>query len=481
MIPFRQCLLGLLVAAHPLSAAPIASPVAAPVEMWMTTEDLRLHLTPQAAPTWQPGTSVPIGAAVIDVVPAQRFQTVTGWGASLEHSTCSNLFRLPAGQRDRALARLVDPEAGIGMNLMRVCIGTSDFSGEPWYSYDDLPSGGTDPDLGRFSVVRDRAYVLPVLRAARRLNPGLRFFASPWSPPGWMKTSGSMVGGELKREWYPAYAQYFVQFLRAYAEEGIPVDAVTVQNEPGVDRALEKDPKWHYPSCHWKAEQERDFIRDHLGPALKRAGLRTEIWCYDHNYNVEPKEGSAGLAYPRTILEDRRTAGWVGGVAFHHYEGDASGMTRFHEMFPDVPVHFSEGSVFTIWGGYDLVERWRNWAVSYNAWVSLLDEQGRPNLGPFPATSAILRLRSDTLAVEETFEFHNYGHFMKFLRRGAVRVASGPSDRGLADVAFVNPDGGRVVVLVNPGEGPQLVWVRCEGKAFPASLPGRAMATCRWR
>jgi len=448
------------------------------VRVWLTTADRRLELQEQAPLALN--TPAPSTASHITVDPSVTFQTMFGLGASLEHSTCSNLIRLPAAERARVMERLVDPRRGIGMNLMRVSIGTSDFTGEPWYSYDDLPPGQTDPKLKHFSIARDRDYILPCLQLARRKNPELRFFASPWSPPGWMKTTGNMIGGELKREWYPAYANYFVKFLRAYERAGIHIHAVTVQNEPGVDRAREKDPKWFYPSCHWTGEQERDFIRDHLGPALRRAGLKTEIWCYDHNYNVEPKGESAGLGHPRTILQDPAAAAFVAGVGFHHYEGQPEGMTQFHTEFPAKPIHFTEGSVFSIWGGFDLVERLRNWATSYNAWVIILDDHGRPNNGPFPASHAILKLHSDTLKMEELFEFSQYGHFMKFIPRGAVRIASEPSTKDLSHVAFRNPDGSRVLVIVNTTDATQDFVVHCGPSTFSSTLPAKSLLTCTW-
>jgi glucosylceramidase len=295
-----------------------------------------------------------------------------------------------------------------------------------------------------------------------------------------MKTTGTMIGGELKREWYSAYAQYFVKFIQAYAAEGITIAAVTVQNEPGVDRARDKDPKWFYPSCRWTALQERDFIRDHLGPAFRRARLTTKIWCYDHNYNVEAKEDSAGLSHPRTILRDPAAAAFVDGVGFHHYEGKAEGMTQFHTEFPGLPIHFTEGSVFSIWGGYDLVERFRNWATSYNAWVAILDEQGRPNNGPFPATKAILRYNSQTGRAEEIFEYFNYGHFMKFIRRGAIRMDSTPSSQELSHVAFRNPDGTRVLVMANTTDRARNFTVTQGARSFATIIPRKSVMTCQW-
>jgi len=449
------------------------------VRVWITTEGLENRLSEGPPLKFANGPNA--GEMVITVDAEKKFQTMLGLGASLEHSTCSNLFRVSSSERERVIERLVSVTNGIGMNLMRICIGTSDFAGEPWYSCDDLPAGETDPELKRFSIDRDRTYVTPVLKIARQKNLDLLFFASPWSPPGWMKTSGTMIGGELLPRWYPVYAEYFARFIQDYHAEGIPIYAVTVQNEPGVDRAKEKNSKWFYPSCHWTGQQERDFIRDHLGPALRRHGLKTRIWCYDHNYNVEPKGDSAGLDHPRTILRDAAAAKFVDGVGFHHYEGQPAGMSRFHEEFPETPIYFTEGSVFSIYGAHDIIERLRNWACSYNAWVTILDDQGRPNNGPFPATSAILKLHSDTLRIEELFEFYSYAHFMKFVARGARRIDSTPGNSDFNNIAFLNPDGSTLLVVVNTTKTGKSFAVVSQGKSFHTAIGASSVATFVWR
>jgi glucosylceramidase len=301
-----------------------ATEVAPPVRCWISTVDLKQQLAEQPPLMWQvAGHS---SGNRIEVNPAETFQTMLGLGSSLEPSTCWNLSLMSASDRESTMERLVDRERGIGMNLMRICMGTPDFTGDRWYSYSDLAPGKTDPELKEFSIEKDRAYILPVLKLARQKNPNLLFFASPWSPPGWMKSTGTMIGGQLLPRWYPAYAEYFVRFIRAYEAEGIPICAVTIQNEPGVDRAKAKDPNWFYPSCHWTGEQERDFIRDHLGPAFRRAGLTTRIWCYDHNYNVRIRDDDPGIAYPRAILNDPQAAQFVSGAAFHGYAGKPDGI-----------------------------------------------------------------------------------------------------------------------------------------------------------
>jgi glucosylceramidase len=475
---------------HTVTAASLA-----PLAARAAAQELSAHLwisTPDGAHRMSGPTPIPFGqgsgASGTDaggiyetaVDPARTGQTMLGLGSSLEHSTCWNLSLLDPVERQRVVERIVHPERGIGMNLMRVCIGTPDFTGEPWYSYNDLPPGETDPELKRFSIEKDRAYILPVLRLALQANPALLYFASPWSPPGWMKTTGSLTGGSVKPEWYPTYAQYFVRFVQAYAAEGIPIYAVTVQNEPGVDRARSKDPRWHYPSCGWTAEQERDFIRDHLGPAFRRTGLETQVWCYDHNYNETRKGDDPGIDYPRTIMRDARAASFVDGVAFHGYAGDASGMSVFRREFPDVPLYFTEGSVFGLRGGIDLIERLRHHASSYNAWVTMLDDDRKPNNGPFQASRTIVTINPTTTVVTEHFDFDLYGHFMKFIARGAVRLESAAAADGLANVAFRNPDGRVVVILVNEAKRARPVRLRWNGRVAETTIRPQSVATVAW-
>jgi glucosylceramidase len=439
---------------------------------------MKQQLTEQPPQAWSVA-SVTEGLR-IEVNPATTFQTMLGLGSSLDPATCSNLWRMTEVDREQTLERLVSPTAGIGMNLMRICIGTPDFTGDPWYSYNDLPPGETDPELKDFSIAKDRAYILPVLKLARRKNPDLLFFASPWSPPGWMKSNGTLIGGYLLPRWYAAYADYFVRFIRAYEAEGIPIYAVTVQNEPGVDRAKEKNRSWFYPSCRWTGEQERDFIRDHLGPAFRRQGLATRIWCYDHNYNAKTRGDDPGLPYPRAILSDPRAAQFVGGVAFHGYAGEASGMSLFQREFPGTPIYFTEGSVFGLKGAGELVEKLRHWASGYNAWVTILDDKGKPNNGPFEASRTIITLNPQTRKPAEHFDFFMYGQFMKFIQRGAVRVESTDGPRGLGNVAFRNPDGKIVLVLVNSEGSERSVSVSCAGRSVSARLTGKSVATFVW-
>ncbi len=455
-------------------------------EVWVTTQDLTKKLHAEVPVRFAKEQQTSGGTATTDgtirVLPEKTHQVMLGLGSSLEHSTCYNLSRLDEKQRQDAIARLVDRKTGIGMNLMRICIGTPDFTGEPWYSYDDLPPGQTDPDLKQFSIEKDLRYVIPILKAAREHNPQLLFFASPWSPPGWMKSTGTMIGGRLLPEHHAAYAAYFVKFIRAYEREGIPIYAVTVQNEPGVDR--QKDaPKWRYPSCRWTGEEERDFIRDHLGPAFKKSGLATKIWCYDHNYNVLPTADGddPGIAYPRQILSDPRAAEYVAGVAFHGYAGKPEGMSEFLKEYPDRPVHFTEGSVFGLEGSRRIIGLLSHGASSYNAWVTMIDDAGKPNNGPFRARRTCIMLKADSLTVDYPLDYYLYGQFMKFIDRGALRIDVSSQDADCPAIGFKNLDGKLTLILVNLRGKSRSIEIVSDDSMAQAPLAARSVTTLVWR
>lgn len=407
----------------------------------------------------------PTELPVIDVDLARTRQSMLGLGASLEHATCENLSRLPEALRTEVIEKLVCPTKGIGMNLLRLSIGTSDFVGEPYYTYDDLPEGETDPELVRFSIERDRAYVLPAITLARKANPELLFFASPWSPPAWMKTSGKLGTGRVKPEFYPAFAMYLLKFIQAYDAEGVPIHALTVQNEPQHQDA-------RYPTTIWTAEEQRDFIRDQLGPLFERHRIKTLIWCWDHNWNK--------VEFPRTILSDPQAARYVDGTAFHLYEGEVEAQSALQREFPDKHIYFTEGSVFRTAGALRLIDILRHGSRSYNAWVVLLDEHRKPNRGPHAASPTCIELLDDG-SVRYNFDYFMQGQFMKYVRRGAVRVeSSSPPMRGFGHVAFLDPDGRVVLVAANAGRAPKSFAVNAGDRMFEAEMPAESVATYLW-
>jgi len=431
-------------------------------QVWLSSQDGAHKLSAAPALVFKPGS--PTGSHVAAIDPKTRYQSILGIGASLEHATCENLSKLSPEKREEVIASLVDPVQGIGMNLMRLCIGTSDFVGEPYYSYCDLPPGETDLPLAHFSIEKDRAYVLPAIKIAQAKNPDLLFFASPWSAPAWMKSGGTMNGGKLRPEFYDVYARYLMKFIEAYEAEGVPIHAMTLQNEP-----QHTDP--NYPTTLWDGEEQRDFIRAQFGPALRAANRATEIWCWDHNWS-EPE-------FPRAVLSDPGAAQYVQGSAWHLYEGKVDAQTAFKKEFPDKDIYFTEGSTFGARGAVTIIDIFRNWSRSYNAWVIMLDEDRKPNRGPHSASATCIELKKDG-SVEYRFDYYMYGQFSKFIPRGAVHIGSGDSSARVAHVAFETPAGEIVLVAANADRVAANIEIAYAGQTATLSLSPGAVATCRW-
>src|SRR6266568_2455668 len=240
------------------------------VSVWVTDDNQQLVRSSSIA--WQPATTS-AAADTIVLDPERKFQEILGFGAALTDAACYTFNRLDATAREKLFHLMFHPSE-MGMSVCRTCIGSSDYSTKI-YSYDE---GEADPELKRFSIDHDRAYILPILRRVREMNPDVFYFSSPWSPPGWMKWNKSMLGGSMSRQYLSSYAQYMLKFIEAYAAEGVPIRAITTQNE------IDTDQHGQMPACTWSQECETEFITDHLGPLLERTGTATKIWILDHNY-----------------------------------------------------------------------------------------------------------------------------------------------------------------------------------------------------
>src|SRR5262245_44500445 len=289
-----------------LTAVPPARATQAPqARVWVTTPD-RAELMAQRAPVTF-GTA-PSTQPTIVVDPDRAYQSVDGFGASITDSSAAVLAGLSPAVRADTMRKLFDPVRGIGVSFLRQPVGSSDFTAAAeHYTYDDVPAGQTDFPLRHFSITHDEATVLPLLREARRLNPALTIMATPWSPPAWMKTTGSLVGGRLTDDpaVYDAYARYLVKFVQAYARAGVPIDFLSVQNEP-----QNRTPN-AYPGTDMPVAQQLDVIAA-LGPMLRHASPRTRILAYDHNWATHPNDGDQETDYPYQILRSP-AARWVAG------------------------------------------------------------------------------------------------------------------------------------------------------------------------
>jgi len=409
-----------------------------PVRAWVTAGTQRF--AGFEAPRWQRAAAS--GSLDIRINPATRRQTVLGFGASFTDASCYLLSQLPAQGSKELISEFFGPD-GLRFSVARTCMGSSDYS-RSVYSYDDAPE--PDPEFKHFSVEHDRAYILPSLRTALELNKELFLFASPWSPPGWMKAGGTMLGGSMRKAYFAAYARYFVRFLKAYAAEGVKIDAVTIQNETDTDQ----DGKM--PACLWGQEYETEFIKTFLGPALEGASLDTKIWILDHNYNLW------GRALDE--LSDPAVNKYVDGVAWHGYVGTVDAMTRVHEAFPAKSAYWTEGGPDYTSPGY--TSDWsawsqtftgvlRNWGRCLVGWNLALDEQGKPNVGPF-SCGGVVTIDSRTQGITRSGQYWAFAHYSKAIRRNARVLASHGQLAGVEHVALENPDGSRVLIITNRGE-----------------------------
>lgn len=374
------------------------------------------------------------------------YQAVDGFGASFTDSAAYLIHQvLEPEQRASLMRKLFDPEEGIGLSVLRNPMGASDYAREI-YSYNDLAEGQTDLELANFSIAHDEEDIIPLLAEATSLNPEIKLMASPWSPPGWMKTSGSMIGGVLKPECYGVYGEYFVRYIQAYAERGLNIYAITPQNEalysPG-----------HYPGMLMLPEEQIEFIKYHLKPALLKHNLHTKIFCYDHNWD-EPD-------FPRAVLEQAYDE--VDGIAWHWYGGDPSAQSELFEAFPNKEVHFTEGS-----GGEWIppfeeafsnvmrtgIEILRNHSQSFILWNMALDEQNGPTVPGFGKSTCrgVVTINQQTKALTYTLDYYALAHFSKCVRPGARRLGASAANACIRTVAFKNPDQSLAIVMFNDSE-----------------------------
>lgn len=445
-----------------------STPIPAPsgqISAWVTTDDKKLAAS--TLPAWQPS-SAPAASDAIILNPEKKFQPILGFGAAFTDAACYMFNELPHDARAELFHTLFHPSE-MGLNVCRTCIGSSDYSTK-LYSFDE---GEPDPDLSRFSIDHDKQYILPMLREARKANPDLFLFSSPWSPPGWMKPNQSMLGGSMRRKYMASYANYFLKFLQGYEAEGVPVQAVTVQNE--VD--TEQDGRM--PACTWPQEYEADFVRQNLGPTLERAGSKTKIWIIDHNYNLW------GRACGELETPDVRK--YTNAIAWHGYVGEPEWIGRVHEKYPDVEMYWTEGgpdytdpNYARDWASWSQTfsGTLRNWCRSITGWNLALDEKGRPNIGPFNC-GGMVTIHSQTKAVTYSGQFWAFAHYSRFIRRGAVRIDSQGGASGVSHAAFENPDRQHIVVLTNPTAA-RTCELRMGNVAANVSLPANSVATLQW-
>jgi glucosylceramidase len=465
------------------------------LSVYQTTPDLLEALSERATLHFSSKGSPSATAPLITVDDAQHFQEIDGFGASLTDSAAW-LFakKLSPAQTGAAFRMLFGRKDGIALSFLRQPVGSSDLA-VTFYSFDDLcqqtakacttPPGVSDPNLDHFSLAHDQEYILPLLKKALDINPAIHVMLTPWSPPGWMKTTGSMLGSNqeekekssLRPEFYPAFASYLVKTVQGYQGAGVPVWALSVQNEP-----LYAPPT--YSGMQMLATEQAAFFGEALGPALAAAHLSPKVMAYDHNWDRPD--------YPETVLKDSKAGTLAAGTAWHHYGGDPSVMSKFHEQFPLKDEWVTESSGGTWQKGNifaeeaaELIAVTRNWARSYVLWALATDQNHGPVVGGCDTCRGLVTIdlsNPEKPQVKPELDYYVLGQASKFLQPGAIRVASDePAGTNLKDVAFRNPNGTVVLYTLNPGTTSQNLRIGFRGKTAATTLPGGAVATFVWK
>ncbi len=461
---YLLCLLVVLLLVACGTPFPATSDLRAPLT-YLTTADSSSLLRPipgglRVSDRRQPAT------IVID--PDSSFQEMDGFGFTLTGGSAMLLHRLPEARRSALLAELfgTGPE-GIGISYLRLSLGASDLDAEV-FSYAMVPKGETDEELRHFTLDRDREHLIPVLREILAVNPEIQLMASPWSPPVWMKDNGGSKGGSLLPEYYGSYAAYFVRYLEGMRDEGIPIAAVTVQNEP-----LHPG---NNPSLLMEAPQQAEFVGRYLGPALEAAGLSTKIIIYDHNADRPD--------YPLTVLRDSLANRYVDGSAFHLYGGSIEALSQVHAAFPGKALYFTEQWIgapgnfaedFT-WHTRELmIKAPRNWCRTVLEWNLAADADQEPHT-PGGCTRCLGALTIQDGAVVRNTAYYVVAQAAKFIRPGAVRIASNfPPD--LPNVAYRTPAGDFVVLVLNDSPAENAFTIGVHGRVYTANLPAGSAAT----
>ena len=446
---------------------PVNPPLSNEVDFWLTRGDKTSLLEKQTnilgfAEAANGFTNIIVDSAV-------TYQTIDGFGFTLTGGSAQLIDNMGAAEKNNLLNDLFAAN-GIGISYLRVSIGASDLSASV-FSYDDIPAGQTDPTLANFSLSQDLTHLVPILQKILAINPNIKILGSPWSPPVWMKDNGSSIGGSLQLQFYDVYAQYFVKYVQAMAALGIPIAAITIQNEPlhGGNN----------PSMIMTAAEQANFIKNNLGPAFQAASIQTKIIIWDHNCD--------NPGYPLSILNDAAARPFVDGSAFHLYAGDISALSSVHDAYPDKNVYFTEQWTSAN-GSFDgdlawhiknvIIGSMRNWSKVALEWNLANDPNYQPHT-PGGCTECKGALTISGSGVAKNVAYYIIAHASKFIHAGSVRISS-TSAGSLPSVAFKTPNGKKVLIVLNEGSTAQSFNIKYKNKWVTPNLPAGAVGTFVW-
>ena len=459
-------------AAALLSLTLVATAAAAQnVSSYLTSPDRSALLAPQPPITF----AAPAAASsqAITINPAKTYQAIDGFGFALTGGSAQLFMHMDPAKRAAVLHELFTRTGdGIGVSYLRLTIGSSDMNPNV-FSYDDPAPGDTDVPMAHFSLDPDRADVIPIMKQILAIDPKIKVLASPWSAPLWMKTTGLAQGGVLLPKYFPAYATYLTKYVQGMKAEGITIDTLTIQNEPLNEK--------NTPSMLMLSPEQAVFIKEDLGPAFRKAGIKTGILLYDHNLDHP--------LYPLSILQDPAAAKYIAGSAFHLYGGTVDAMTDVHNAFPTKGIYFTEQSItqrdntapmnISKPVARVMIGVSRNWSKNILLWNLAADPNNGPhtNNGGCSGCSGALTIEGDN--VRRNIAYYTLAHVSKFVPPGSIRIDSNDLDT-LPNVAFRTPDGKKVLVVSNITDTPQTFDVHTGAKTFTSTLPAGNVATYVW-
>ncbi|MFY0624923.1 MAG: glucosylceramidase [Reichenbachiella sp.] len=400
----------------------------------------------------------------------EKYQEMSGFGYNLTGGSAMHIYNLPREKRALLLEELFGlKDDDIGISYLRISLGASDLD-ETIFSYDDLSEGDDDFELKHFSIEKDKKYLIPLLKEILDVNSNIQLMATPWSPPTWMKTNEETKGGQLKPNCYQVYAEYFAKYIEAMRNEGINISAISVQNEP-----LHPG---NNPSMYMTPEEQLVFIRDHLGPIFNSQNISTKILLYDHNADR--------IDYPMTILDDPIARQYVEGSAFHLYGGDISELSKVHEAYPDKNIYFTEQWVGAP-GNFSEDVQWhvknliigatRNWSKNVLEWNLAADSALEPHTDG-GCSRCLGALTIDGDKIKRNSSYFIIAHASKFVRPGAVRIASN-SSMELPNVAF-SYENNIILIVLNNTSSDQQFNIQIDQHKFSSQLPALSVATYNW-
>lgn len=413
------------------------------------------------------------GIPVIEVDTTQTFQSIDGFGYTLTGGSAYLLHqKLNTSERNELLRELFSTnDPGIGVSYLRISVGASDLD-DHVFSYNDLAAGETDVELKNFTMEEDEKYLIPILKEIIAINPDIKIMGSPWSAPAWMKTNNSPKGGSLKPEYYSTYANYFVKYVQSMAQNGITVDAITIQNEP-------ENPS-NNPSMVMTAKEQAEFVKNHLGPAFEKASVKTKIVVFDHNCDHP--------GYPIEILNDPDAKKYIDGSAFHLYLGEIEALSQVQQAHPDKNIYFTEQWTSSE-GKFDGDLRWhvrhlivgatRNWSRTVLEWNLAADPEHKPHTDQGGCTMCLGALTIGN-EVRRNVSYYIIAHASKFVRPGSVRVASNVLN-DLPNVAFISPEGEKVLIVLNDSDAVKEFAIQFKGKSATVALGGGSVGTFVWK